>query len=86
MLIRISPQWQITIPKALRQHFGPARQAEARIESMALVLRPVLATTIAEGEEIFAPQGITTEVLVAAMGLVERRRREAERDARTSGP
>jgi len=53
---------------------------------MALVLRPVLATTIAEGEEIFAPQGITTEVLVAAMGLVERRRREAERDARTSGP
>jgi hypothetical protein len=77
MLIRISPQWQVTIPKALRPHFGPARQVEARMENMALVLRPVLASTASDGAALFAAEGITTEVLMAAMAVVERRRRTA---------
>jgi hypothetical protein len=85
MLIRISPQWQITIPKAFRERFGPSRQAEARFERMALVLRPVLADGVLQGSAMFRPEGITTEVLVAALDLVERRRRrDAERAAAES--
>ena len=78
MLIRISPQWQITIPRAFRERFGTSRQAEARMERMALMLRPVLADSAVAGAQMFRPEGITTEVLVAALDLVERRRREAE--------
>lgn len=77
MLIRISPQWQVTIPKALRPHFGPARMVEARMENMALTLRPVLASTARDGAALFAAEGITTEVLMAALALVEKRRRAA---------
>jgi hypothetical protein len=79
VLIRISPQWQVTIPKAFRPQFGPARLAEARLERMALMLRPVLAETPTEAARMFRPEGITTEVLLAAMQIVERRRqREAD--------
>ncbi|MDB5374846.1 MAG: hypothetical protein JWP04_3488 [Belnapia sp.] len=75
MIIRISPQWQVTIPKAFRQRIGAARQMEARMEQAALVLRPVLAPSPDWVEQRFAAEGITREVLWEAMRVIEQRRR-----------
>jgi hypothetical protein len=77
MLVRVSPQWQITIPTALRPAFGQARQAEARMEHGVLVVRPVIAPSPDWVENQFAPQGITKEVLWEAMRVIEARRRKA---------
>lgn len=74
MMIRISPQWQVTIPKAYREHMGTAGWAEAQVEQGALLLRPVVAPSAAWVEARFAPEGITREVLWEAMRLIESRR------------
>jgi hypothetical protein len=78
MLIRISPQWQITIPTALRGAFGRASQAEVRMERGVMMVRPVIAPSADWVESQFAPQGITKEVLWEAMRVIEGRRRKAE--------
>ena len=75
MIIRISPQWQVTIPKAFRPPLGNAGQLEAQLEDGALVLRPVLAPSAGWVERHFAPEGITREVLWEAMRLIEDRRK-----------
>lgn len=80
MLVRVSPQWQITIPKALRRRFGQVRQAELRMEDGVLMVRPVLAPSAEWVESSFAPQGITREVIWEAMGLIEARRRRKAQD------
>ncbi len=78
MIIRVSPQWQLTIPKALREEFGRVREAEARMERGVLMVRPVLAPSADWVATRFAPQGITREVLWEAMRVVEGRRRKTE--------
>lgn len=75
MVIRISPQWQVTIPKAFRPQLGSNGRLEARMEDGALVLRPVLAPSVDWAERHFAPEGITREVLWEAMRLIESRRK-----------
>ena len=75
MVIRISPQWQVTIPKAFRPQLGSTGQLEAQLEEGALVLRPVLAPSAGWVERHFAPEGITREVLWEAMRLIESRRK-----------
>jgi hypothetical protein len=77
MIIRISPQWQLTIPKALREQFGPARLVEARMERMTLMLSPITAPSVPTAARAWAPEGITAEVLMEALALVARRRRKA---------
>ena len=80
MLVRISPQWQITIPTALRVRFGQATQAEIHLEDGVLMVRPAVAPSADWVESQYAPQGITKEVLWEAMRVIEgRRRRKAER-------
>ena len=77
MLIRVSPQWQITIPAALRREFGRVAQAEVRMERGVMIVRPVIAASADWMESQFAPQGITKEVLWEAMRVIEGRRRKA---------
>ncbi|MBV1800174.1 hypothetical protein [Siccirubricoccus sp. G192] len=50
MIIKVSPQGQVTIPRALRARLGDVRRMEARIEREALVLRPILADNPAAGD------------------------------------
>jgi bifunctional DNA-binding transcriptional regulator/antitoxin component of YhaV-PrlF toxin-antitoxin module len=77
MLIRVSPQWQITIPKSLRDQLGKPTQMEARIERSRLILTPVISESASQVAKEFRPEGVTTEVLMEAMELVGRRRQEA---------
>ncbi len=77
MIIRISPQWQLSIPKAIRPHLGATKQLEARMEDNVLMLRPVLAASVEGLVEALAPEGMTREVLYEAMRLIEARRRKA---------
>jgi hypothetical protein len=78
MLIRVSPQWQITIPSALRGEFGQVAQAEVRMERGVMMVRPVIAPSADWVESNFAPQGITKEVLWEAMRVIEGKRRKAQ--------
>lgn len=77
MIIRVSPQWQVTIPKSLRARLGQPRQMEARLDRMSLVLTPILMPSVEAAERELRPEGITAEVLVVAMDLVAARRRKA---------
>ena len=54
MLVRVSPQWQITIPAALRARFDQTKQAEVRMENGVLMVRPVIASRLIAGEPIRA--------------------------------
>lgn len=85
MIIRVSPQGQITIPKALRTQLGPCRRMEARVERMALVLRPILADTPEQGERMWGAEGITAEVLMQAIRIVEARRAKERRPMPAEG-
>lgn len=77
MIIRVSPQWQVTIPAEFRREFGAAKQVEAGMENQALILRPILADSVDAADRLYAPQGITREVLYEAVLLVEKRRQQA---------
>ncbi|MDO9711354.1 hypothetical protein [Paracraurococcus lichenis] len=77
MIIRVSPQWQVTIPKPFRRAFAHTRRVEARPEDGGLMLRPILADSVTTAAEMFGPEGVTQQVLVEALRIVERRRRRA---------
>ncbi|WP_431271442.1 hypothetical protein [Dankookia sp. P2] len=66
----------MTIPKSLRARLGRPRQMEARLERASLVLTPILMESVETAERTLRPEGITAEVLVAAMDLVAARRRK----------
>ena len=83
MIIRVSPQWQVTIPKSLRARLGRPRQMEARLERASLVLTPILMESVESAERSLRPEGITAEVLLVAMDIVAARRRKA---AAAGGP
>jgi bifunctional DNA-binding transcriptional regulator/antitoxin component of YhaV-PrlF toxin-antitoxin module len=88
MIIRVSPQWQITIPKALRTQLGKPRQMEARVERGKLILAPIISDNPNAVAREFRPEGVTTEVLMEAMDLIARRRKEnaeAEKDETAGG-
>jgi hypothetical protein len=84
MIIRVSPQWQVTIPKALRQRLGSPKQMEARLDRMSLVLTPIVMASPEAAERELRPEGITAEVLLVAMDLVAARRRKAAAAAATA--
>lgn len=77
MILKVSPQGQVTIPKAFRQTLGQPRAMEARIERSMLVLRPLIAESLAEAERMFRGDGITLEVLTEAVRIVDAKRARA---------
>ncbi len=80
MIIKVSPQGQITIPKSLRIRLRAPRRMEAVIEREALVLRPILADSPAEGERIWGKEGITAEILWQAIRILDARQRKVAED------
>ena len=77
MIIRVSPQWQVTIPKALRERLGKPRRMEARMHRAELILTPILIGSVEEAERQLRPEGITAEVLVTARDIGAARRKKA---------
>ncbi len=85
MIVKVSPQGQVTIPKALRAALGNVRRMEARIERQCLVLRPVMADSVEDAVRQYgAEHAITIEVMQEALRVVHERRR-AERRAAGDG-
>ena len=79
MIIKVSPQGQVTIPKALRAELGHPLRMEAVVERKALVLRPILADSPEEGGRRWGAEGITAEILWQAIRILDARRaREGE--------
>jgi|GEM_PF-2538932 hypothetical protein len=86
MRIRVSPQWQVTIPTALRPKLGTARHMEARVERGRLLLIPVISDDPRAVAEVFRPEGVTSEVLLEAMDIIARRRRQRAEEEASKGP
>jgi hypothetical protein len=84
MIIRVSPQWQVTIPKSLRGRLGTPKQMEARLDRMSLVLTPILLDSPQAAEAALRPDGVTAEVILVAMDIVAARRRKASAAAATA--
>ena len=84
MIIRVSPQWQVTIPKALRARLGAPRQMEARLDRLYLVLTPILMDSPQAAEQALRPDGVTAEVILVAMDIVAARRQKAAAAAATA--
>ena len=74
VLLKVSPQGQVTLRRATREALKHPRHLEAWIENGTLMLRPAVSATLAEAEAMFGKQGITRDVLVEALRIVKRRR------------
>ena len=72
-LLKVSPQGQVTLRRDVLAALRNPRTLEAWVEKGTLMLRPALSASLAEAEAIFAKQGITRDVLVEALRIVQRR-------------
>lgn len=75
VLLKISPQSQITLRKDLRAALGPCSHVEVEVEAVKgrLILRPAAGLTLDEAREAYGKHGITVEVLKEALTIVKRR-------------
>lgn len=73
VLLKISPQSQITLRKDLRAALGPCSHVEVEAVKGRLILRPALGMTLDEAREAYGKHGITEEVLREALRIVKRR-------------
>ncbi|WP_198369588.1 hypothetical protein [Roseomonas rosulenta] len=72
-ILKVSPQGQVTLRRDVLAALRNPRMLEAWVEKGTLMLRPALSGSLAEAEAIFAKQGITRDVLVEALRIVQRR-------------
>lgn len=79
VLLKVSPQGQVTLRRGVREALGNPRHLECWMEGGVLMLRPALSATLEEAEALFGEQGITRDVLVEALRLVRRRETAGER-------
>ncbi len=77
VILKVSPQGQVTLRQDVLAALGRPRHMEAWIEAGTLMLRPAVSATLAEAEEMFAKQGITRDVLVEALRIVRKRQGQA---------
>ncbi len=73
MMLKLSPQRQLTLPKTVVELMGSPSYFEAVIVNGDLVLRPGLKLTLAEAEEALRKHSITRDVLKEALRIVERK-------------
>jgi hypothetical protein len=73
IVLKLSSQGQLTLPKALVAMMGSSSYFEAELVKDELVLRPGLKMTLAEAEEAFRAHGITRAVLREALRIVAAR-------------
>lgn len=77
-VLKLSRQRQLTLTRAIIEALGHPRFFEAQLRpDRTLVLRPALKMTLAEAEEVYREHGITKEVLVEALRIVQRREKAA---------
>ncbi|ATR20670.1 hypothetical protein CTJ15_10420 [Roseomonas sp. FDAARGOS_362] len=73
VLLKVSPQGQVTLRRGVREALGNPRHLECWMEQGTLRLRPAVSATLDEAEAMFGKQGITRDVLVEALRIVRRR-------------
>lgn len=73
VILKISSQRQVTLPKSLVEAMRQPSYFEARLVNGELVLRPGMKATLAEAEAAFGKHGITQEVLREALRIVAER-------------
>lgn len=73
VLLKISPQSQITLRKELRAALGPCSHIEVETVKGGLMLRPAAAMTMEQAQAIYGSHGFTAEVLKEALSIVKRR-------------
>jgi hypothetical protein len=73
ILLKVSSQRQVTLPKHLYELIGSPSYFEAELVNKELVLRAGLMMTLAEAEESYGKHGITRDVLKEALKIVARR-------------
>ena len=78
MILKLSSQGQLTLSQKLRRHLGNPRHFEARLRGKTLILEPVTKLTIDEAVQKYGPHGITQEVLIEALRVVEKRKATRE--------
>ncbi|WP_114374400.1 hypothetical protein [Elioraea thermophila] len=76
-VLKLSPQRQLTLSKALVETLGRPRffEVELRAEARELVLRPADKLTLEEAEVAYGRHGITRAVLIEALRIVRSRER-----------
>lgn len=79
VLLKVSPQNQITLRKDLRSVLGSCSHVEVEAVKDHLILRPAVAMSVERAQEIYGRHGFTAEVLKEALAIV-RRRGEVSKD------
>jgi hypothetical protein len=77
VLLKVSPQRQITVPDRLYALMGRPSHVVARIVKKDLILQPALGLTLVEAERQMRKHGITSEVLEEALRIVDRKAKAA---------
>jgi hypothetical protein len=73
VLLKLSPQNQITLRKDLRAALGACSHVEVEPVKGGLMLRPAIAMSLDQAKEAYGEHGFTVEVLKEALGIVARR-------------
>ncbi|WP_203070124.1 hypothetical protein [Falsiroseomonas ponticola] len=73
VLLKLSPQNQITLRKDLRAALGPCSHVEVEPVKGGLMLRPAIGLTMEEARAAYGKHGFTEEVLAEALRIVQRR-------------
>ncbi|WP_439550657.1 hypothetical protein [Falsiroseomonas sp.] len=74
VLLKISPQNQITLRRDLRAMLGPCSHVEVEPVKDGLMLRGAVAMSIEQAQAVYGQHGFTQEVLREALMIVKRRR------------
>jgi hypothetical protein len=73
LVLKLSSQGQLTLPKAVVEAIGQPSYFEAVLVNKELVLRPAHRMTLEEAEARYGQHGITRDVLAEALRIVARR-------------
>ena len=84
VVLKLSSQRQLTLPKALVEEMGSPAYFEAEVvkegNSRDLVLRAGVKMTLAEAEIAYGKHGLTREVLTEALRIVAKRKEASGKD------
>ncbi len=78
VLLKISPQNQITLRRDLRAMLGPCSYVEVEPVKGGLMMRGAVAMTLEEAQQVYGRHGFTVEVLREALSIVQRRQGPAD--------
>ena len=73
VLLKISPQNQITLRRELRAALGSCSHVEVQPVKGGLMLRLAVDLSLDQAQEVYGRHGFTVEVLKEALAIVKRR-------------